>query len=484
MKKLLLVLFCCFTALIVFAQSKVYTEPLVITVNGESTEPQDASVVVIDNGNQTINFELKNFFLSSADTKVPVGNIKVENLPVTKGDDGLDYITFEGTITIQPGDEPSVDTWVGPMVGEIPMKLQGKMNEKKLYVTIDIDMQETLGQIVYVQLGTDDFFFNGKVYNEQLVLTVNGESSEPQLAGVTVIDNGNQTIDFELKNFFLSSADTKVPVGNIKVENLPVTKGDDGLDYIKFEGTITIQPGDMPGIDTWVGPMFGVIPMKLQGKMNDNKLFVTIDIDLQETMGQIVYVQLGKDNFFATEKVYTEQLVITVNGESTEPQLTGVHVIDNGNQTIDFELKNFFLPNGETFIPVGNIKVENIPVTKGDDGLGYIKFDGAVTIQPGDMEGIDTWAGPTVGKIPMKLLGKMNDKKLFVTIDIDIQETLGQMVNVQVGTDDFINQDEIDAISEVKSLHKSSADIYDLSGRRVKNPTRGIYVVGGKTVLF
>ena len=47
--------------------------------------------------------------------------------------------------------------WMGPMFGEIPMNLKGKMNDEKLYVTIDIDMQETIGQVVYVQLGTDDF---------------------------------------------------------------------------------------------------------------------------------------------------------------------------------------------------------------------------------------------------------------------------------------------------------------------------------------
>ena len=327
-------------------------------------------------------------------------------------------------------------------------------------------------------------FAQGKVYTEQLVVTVNGESTAPQLTGVTVIDNGNQTIDFELKNFFLSSADTKVPVGNIKVENIPVTKGDDGLDYIKFEGAITIQPGDMEGVDAWVGPMVGEIPMKLLGKMNDEKLFVTIDIDIQETLGQIVYVKLGTDDFVTNGRVYTEQLVITVNGESTAPQLAGVTVIDNGNQTIDFELKNFFLSSADTKVPVGNIKVESLPVTKGDDGLDYIKFDGAITIQPGDMEGVDAWVGPMVGEIPMKLLGKMSDEKLFVTIDIDMQETLGQIVYVQLGTDDFINQDEIDAINGVASLHKSSAVVYDLSGRRVKNPSRGIYVVGGKKVLF
>ena len=57
MKKLLLFLSCFITALVMFAQGKVYTEQLVITINGEISAPQDAGVVVVDNGNNTINKE-------------------------------------------------------------------------------------------------------------------------------------------------------------------------------------------------------------------------------------------------------------------------------------------------------------------------------------------------------------------------------------------------------------------------------------------
>lgn len=164
MKKILLTLFCAMIASCAMAQSKkTYTEPLIVIINGESTPPQDASVVVVDNGNGSINFELQNFFLATGGESMPVGNISIENLPVTKGEDGLDYITFDGTITIQPGDMEGVNMWVGPMLGDIPMKLNGKMNDVKLYVTIDIDMQETLNQICHVQLGTDDFSAPGKI---------------------------------------------------------------------------------------------------------------------------------------------------------------------------------------------------------------------------------------------------------------------------------------------------------------------------------
>ena len=305
MKKILLTTFCVLTAFCAMAQSKkTYTEPLIVTINGLDSDPQDASVVVVDNGNGTINFELQNFFLATGGESMPVGNISIENLPVTKGEDGLDYITFDGSITIQPGDMEGVDMWMGPALGDIPMKLKGKMNQEKLYVTIDIDMQETIHQICHVQLGTDDFpNVVRSVYTEPLIVTVNGVSTEPQDASVVVIDNGNGTINFELQNFFLSLGGNDMPVGTIRIENLPVTKGEDGLDYITFDGSITIQPGDMEGVDMWMGPALGDIPMKLKGKMNQEKLYVTIDIDMQETIHQICYVQLGTDDFSAASKL-------------------------------------------------------------------------------------------------------------------------------------------------------------------------------------
>ena len=55
MKKTLLTIVCFLTALCGMAQNeKVYTEPLVVTVNGESSEPQPVPVTVVDNGDGTV----------------------------------------------------------------------------------------------------------------------------------------------------------------------------------------------------------------------------------------------------------------------------------------------------------------------------------------------------------------------------------------------------------------------------------------------
>jgi len=305
MKKFLLTIACALFGIYGMAQSeKIYTETLVVTVDGVSTPPQDASVTVVDNGDGTINFVLNNFFLDAGDESLPVGNVSVANIPTTEGSDGLTYFTFTGPIAIQPGNmEGMGDTdWYGPMLGEIPLVLNGKMNDEKLFVTIDIDMQDILGQIVYVQLGTDDFGSEGKIYTEPLIVTVDGESTPPQAASVTVVDNGDGTINFVLNNFFLGAGDESLPVGNVSVANIPVTEGSDGLTYFTYNGNITIQDGDLEGVEMWYGPMLGEIPLVLQGKMNDEKLYVTIDIDMQDILGQIVYVQLGTDDFVVSKK--------------------------------------------------------------------------------------------------------------------------------------------------------------------------------------
>ena len=305
MKKILLTIFCALVSLFGMAQSqKIYTDQLVITVNGQSSEPQTTDVAVIDNGNGTINFLLKNFILQAGDQQMYVGNILIENLTPTEGEDGLTHFTYDAPFVIQPGDLEGVDMWVGPMIGEIPLKLQGKMNDQKLFVAIDIDMQEVLNQNIYVQFGTDDF--SGKktiVYTDELVIIVNDQHSEPQTAEVIVIDKGDGTIDFMMPNFFMVQGENSIPVGNIYIENLIVTEGEDGLRYVTFEAPMVIQPGDMEGVDMWIGPLYGEIPLKLRGKMNDEKFYAVIDIDLRPTFPDVLFVQFGTDDFPAPGKL-------------------------------------------------------------------------------------------------------------------------------------------------------------------------------------
>jgi len=133
----------------IFDQDKLY-----VTVNGETTGPIDATVYVTENDDNTINFQLKNFVLEIGAEKMGVGNINVKNIPASVAD-GITSFADEQSILIEEGDDPTIDMWMGPYLGEIPLDMSGKYDDDHLYVTIDIDMSVAIGQIIHVTLGNE-----------------------------------------------------------------------------------------------------------------------------------------------------------------------------------------------------------------------------------------------------------------------------------------------------------------------------------------
>ncbi len=143
--------------------SKTYQETLVISVNGESTDDIPAKIQVVHMSDGTVNFSLKNFYIpsesedeGSEEESAPmyVGNITLTGVKVAQAD-GYETIATDQKITIEEGTEPEDANWFGPYLGEIPVKLSGKLTDEKLYVNIDIDMQESIEQIINVAVGAD-----------------------------------------------------------------------------------------------------------------------------------------------------------------------------------------------------------------------------------------------------------------------------------------------------------------------------------------
>lgn len=147
-------MFCCMAAALAGAQTtRTYTDKLVVTVDGESSDPMDATILLEDLGDGTCNLSLKNFTLVSGEDAISVGNINVTNLTVTEGD-SYKNLVCEQIIQVVPG-EPEDEGWIGPMLGDVPIRLTGKFTDDKFYCTIDIDMSETLGQVIGVKFGSD-----------------------------------------------------------------------------------------------------------------------------------------------------------------------------------------------------------------------------------------------------------------------------------------------------------------------------------------
>lgn len=131
------------------------------------------------------------------------------------------------------------------------------------------------------------------------------------------------------------------------------------------------------------------------------------------------YVQFGKP--VVTE--YTNDLTVSVNGETTAPQATTIQLIKELDGTTSFALNNFVL-GGE--IPVGNIKLTGVQV----DAAGNISAEQTITIAAGDDAAYDYWLGPDLGEVPVTLSAQLVGSELVADIDIDMTASMGQTIKV------------------------------------------------------
>lgn len=182
-----------------------------------------------------------------------------------------------------------------------------------------------------------------------------------------------------------------------------------------------------------------------------------------------------------TQTNYNEKLVVTIDNVSTDSIPAAITVVDNGDGTCDFSLKNFMLVAGESSMPIGNVDLKGVKMEK-VDGVSNISTNQNIVIQPGEDSnyGEDEWIGPMLGEVPIVLTGKLTATALYVNIDIDMSESLQQIINVVVGQEKNV----ISGINGVKVSPSTNATaIYTLGGVRVSKATKGVYVINGKKVI-
>lgn len=136
-----------------------------------------------------------------------------------------------------------------------------------------------------------------------------------------------------------------------------------------------------------------------------------------------------------SSKTYSEDLYVTINGNTMDKQVADVLVDTYSNSTINFVLKNFVLYIEGEPIPVGNIAVENIALQSDNS----FSFKGGIQIADGDDPTYSEWGGPAIttmcdGNVPLDLKGQfISENDIIVTIAIDITSALGQIVDVHLG---------------------------------------------------
>lgn len=148
MKKFFTLLFVAVVA--IAAKATDYNVPITISVNGVSVDQTGVVTVVKNKG--LYNLTMKNFMLQGADGPMPVGNVELKGIkPIQDGNATL-LITSQN-VKITAGDTPGVSFWMGPNLPDVPINLRGKIEGNSLRCYIDIDMTETLGQVINVAIG-------------------------------------------------------------------------------------------------------------------------------------------------------------------------------------------------------------------------------------------------------------------------------------------------------------------------------------------
>lgn len=278
-------MFMALTAVFAIAQTKTYTDVLQVIINEQAATPQEATIEVEKAADGTYTLSLRKFMLVDPALTLPIGDIVLSGITATEND-GVNNIATKQTISITASDD-TPDYWLGPMLGEVPVDLKGKMTDGKLYCSIDIDMSAILGQTIAVVFGTD--IKSVAAYTDNLVVTINGASSEPQPTTISVTEGVDGKYTLSLNNFMLET----IAVGNIVLTGISVDEAN-GIKNFSTKQNINITEGE-DASQSWIGPMLGEVPVDLKGKMTADKLYCTIDIDMSGMLGQVINVVFGND---------------------------------------------------------------------------------------------------------------------------------------------------------------------------------------------
>ena len=313
---------------------------------------------------------------------------------------------------------------------------------------------------------------SSKTYSEDLYITVDGETTDKQVANVVVETLDNDNINFVLKNFVLEG----LPVGNIAVNDIEVAA--DGS--FSFNNGIQIIEGDDPAYEgSWIGPdlttMFGgSVPVNMTGQfVDENRVVVYISINLGE---QAVEVHLGYAR--ATMAVnaaakygtfcapYAVNVPAGVQAYTVSSVVDRVLTLDEVAQTIPANTPVvLFAESGLASVESFGIAVSGTPTvglltgvyenTKAPVG-SYVLQDVDETV---GFYQVASGKQPTVGA-----------NRCYLTVSSNIKAF-------------FFNEDDATGVNDLNVDLNANDIIYNLAGQRINKMQKGVNIINGKKIL-
>lgn len=358
----------------------------------------------------------------------------------------------------------------------IPFEKTGNTTDGQMYIIVNFSTNAVPGKgQVGDHLYIDDIelvYPDGPepvVYNKYIAVAVNGVHADPVEAPIEVTYNEGNTIDFNLKNFGMAG----MYVGNISVPNLAMDENGN----FSFDGTIQITEGDKEGVNSWIGPSLGDIPVVLAGTIKDDYFYVHIDINV----GYPVEVEVG-DLANATVSV-SDALISTFCAPFTVAIPADYQSVVTASTVTGVEGNVLKLePVADYVIPANTPVIVEIPMayTLPVSGI-YVKGTPTAGLLTGVYESTQAPVGSYV-------LQNLSGKVGFYQVTAGNQPTVGAnrcYLTVDSGIKAFyFDEDDATSIQTIENGQQTAdGAIYNVAGQRMNKMQRGINIINGKKIL-
>lgn len=295
------------------ANAKDYTGQMNVALGSGNPTPQEATVAVTESEDAgTYDITLKEFSFSD----IPIGDIEITGVQGTAGNDG--FISFA---------ETTREVKVLGMNVSVTLNEGSKVSEDKLEMSI------TITDVLIIGTVTADFdgSWEAKGYSDKMVVTIFGPNPA-QDATIYVGEKLDGTYSLSLRDFTASIMGEQINVGTIEIENLTATE-ENGIKSLSYDGEITIKDGSEGTNWSMVGQ---TLPITMTAKMNDNKLYAVIDIDLKYMTVNVVF---GTDEFtsgISNVTTTTEngvEAIYDLSGRKLNEMQKGINIVRKADGT-------------------------------------------------------------------------------------------------------------------------------------------------------
>lgn len=314
-------------------QAADYTGKLTVSLNGVEASSSTSTITINKGEDGTYDLHLKNFVLGAGDDSMPVGTINIAGVASTDlGTATLLQASQE--IEIEAGDTEGVgnDDWLGPMLGEVPVEMVGKLEGDEFHTVINI---EFMGMEIAVEFGDGYQLPNSGFENYHDISDYN--TQEPN--GWHMFYSGTGKYVSVSANMFSGNT-------NYSTEVRPGSTGEKCLKLVAGSNYFGIIPN---GTITTGRLMVGAISATSNANYSFN------DISLTETDG-------NGDRFYAAVSNQPDSLTVWVKFKQTTPQSTYKYasvsaLLNNGSECRDPENDSY---NSGIVAKAANTTIESL----------------------------------------------------------------------------------------------------------------------------